>query len=76
MKLTGDVTALEAFKVLDSSGNPVPAYLFLTHSKGQAPTGSLQMVQPLTDTMTIIATFATERTVTPVRFDLKDVPLP
>ena len=36
--------AIEAFKVLDSSGNPVPAYLFLTHSKGQAPTGSLQMV--------------------------------
>jgi hypothetical protein len=76
IEITGDEAALESVEVVDATGRTISNGMSsLMVNRGPAHK-SIQLNQPLDNSMKLVAKVALNRKIVQVPFDLKDVPLP
>jgi hypothetical protein len=76
IEITGDEGILDSLEVVDASGHKVASGTSSWSFNGGPVRKSLQLSKPLDDSMKLVAKFASNRKLTTVRFDLKDIALP
>jgi hypothetical protein len=76
IEISGDEALLESIEVVDASGHKVGSGMSSWSFNGGPAHKQIQLSKPLDDSMKLVAKFALNRKLTPVSFDLKDIPLP
>ena len=76
LEITGDESALESIEVVDASGRKVSSGMSSWSFNGGPVQKSLELSQPLDDSMKLVAKVSLNRKLIKVPFDLKDIALP
>ena len=76
IEITGDENAIESLEMFDSTGKKVSTGTSSWQFNDGPPHQMLDLSRPLDDSMKLVAKVITDRKITKVPFDLKDIPLP
>lgn len=73
---TGDDSALASLEVVDATGKSISTGISSWSMNGGPAQKSLGLAKPLDDSMKLVVKVISDRKITAVPFDLKDIPLP
>jgi hypothetical protein len=76
LAITGDESAVESIEVVGAGGKKVSSGMSSWSLNGGPIHKSLDLMEPLDDSMKLVVKIALNRKITSVPFDLKDIPLP
>jgi hypothetical protein len=76
IEIAGEESLLESVEVVDASGKKVSGGMSSWSVNGGPAHKSLELQRPVDDSMKLVVKFASDRKLTVVPFDLKDIPLP
>ena len=76
LEITGDESAVESIEVVDASGRKVSSGMSSWSFNGGPVQKSLELNQPLDDTMKLVAKVSLNRKLVKVPFDLQNIALP
>jgi hypothetical protein len=76
VEITGDENAVESLEVFDAAGQKVSTGTSTWAFNGGPPHRVVGLSRPVDDSLKLVAKIITDRKITKVPFDLKDIPLP